>query len=156
MKESSSHEQTSAPGLCPHIRPGPCPWETELVIDDHLGPTESLIACRTCGRAYLLEMLDWSGSLRLFRVRAPEGAAIALLTRDLNRGSCDLGRAREEVRHVSLASDRVAELLLYDTQAASLVERIALIDPGDVPWAGWRELACDGSRIAQLLAQTQR
>lgn len=150
MSQTPRQQPASAPALCPHIQPGPCPWETELVIDDHLGPTECLVGCRTCGRAYLLEMLDWSGNLRLFRVRAPAPAAVALLTRNLNRGSCDLDRAREEVRHVSLSSDRVPALLLYDTQAASVVARIGLDDPGDVPWRGWRELACDGSWITRL------
>jgi len=137
------------PALCAHVVPGPCPWETELVIDDHLGPTESLVGCRTCGRGYLLEMLDWRGDLRLFRVRAPAPAAVALLTRDLNRGSCDLNRAREEVRHVSLSSDRVPVLILYDTRSAAVVSRIPLDSPSDVPWAGWRELACDGTWIAR-------
>ncbi len=142
--------------LCPHLQPGPCPWETELVIDDHLGPTESLVACRVCGRAYLLEMLDWSGTLRLFRVRAPAPDAVALLTRDLRRGSCDLRRAGEEIRHVSLTSDRVAELLLYDTSTTVLLERIALDSAADVPWAGWRELPCDSTWIARLRKRPDR
>lgn len=140
----------AAPELCGHIRSGPCPWETELVIDDHLGPTEALVGCRTCGRAYLLEMLDWAGSLRLFRVRAPAPAAVALLTRDLNRGSCDLSRAGEEVRQFSLTSDRLAVLVLYDTRSAEVVERIDLGSPAEVPGASWRELPCDGSWIRRL------
>lgn len=150
MSADPSHDPSSAPTLCTHVVPGPCPWETELVIDDQLGPTECLVGCRTCGRGYLLEMLDWRGSQRLFRVRAPSPGAIALLTRDLDRGSCDLDRAREEVRHVSLSSDRVPTLLLYDTATASLVERIALENPADVPWAGWRDLPCDGTWIERL------
>lgn len=155
MSLPPSEQPAHSPVLCAHIQPGACPWETELVIDDHLGPTECLVACRTCGRAYLLELLDWLGSQRLFRVRAPSPDAVALLTRDLDRGSCDLGRAREEVRHVSLSSDRLPVVLLYDTKTASLVARIALEDPGDVPWAGWRDLPCDGTWIGRLAKRSR-
>ena len=136
--------------------PGPCPWETELVIDDHLGPTDLLVGCRVCGRAYLLEMLDWEGSRRLFRVRAPSPGAVAALTRDLQRGSCDLSRAVEEVRHVSLTSDRLPVLLLFDTRTGEVVERIPLATPADVPGAGWRELPCDGEWIRRLASPTAR
>lgn len=150
MSPDPNPQPAGTPALCAHLVAGPCPWETELVIDDHLGPTECLVGCRVCGRPFLLEMLDWAGSRRLFRVRAPSPAAVAGLTRDLNRGSCDLGRAREEIRHVSLSSDRVPALLLYDTKTATLLARVTLGGAGEVPWAGWRELPCDGRWIERF------
>ncbi|HEY5644646.1 MAG TPA: hypothetical protein VIS76_01770 [Pseudomonadales bacterium] len=144
----------TAPALCRHFQPGPCPWETELVMDDHLGPTESLVACRTCGRAYLLEMFDWAASKRLFRVRSPSPEAVSMLMRDLDRGSCDLRRAGEEVRHFSLASDRLPVVLLYDTATATLMARVPLDHAADVPWTGWRDLPCDGTWITRLTASS--
>lgn len=139
-----------ADGLCGHFRAGSCPWETVLVVDDHLGPTELLVRCRTCGREYLLEMLDWQGDLRLFRVRAPSPDAVALLTRDLNRGSCDLRRAGEEVRHFALTSDRLPALVLFNTRTSTVTDVIELDQPRSVPGAGWRELPCDGSWIRRF------
>ncbi len=133
--------------LCTHIAAGPYPFETLLVLDDHLGPTESLIRCTTCGTVYLLEMLDWLADLRLFRVRLPEPEAAAGLLRDLQRGSCDLKRAGEEARHFSLTSERLAVLMLLNTGQAELVRLIGGAAAMSAPGGSWRELPCDGTWI---------
>ena len=135
---------------CPHLIPGPYPFETALVLDDHLGPTDWLVRCASCDAAYLLEMLDWEGSRRLYRLRIPAQAAVAGLLRDLERGSCDINRARSQAHHFSLSSTRLDLLVLLDLRTGEL---IALLDaPADleIPGAGWRELPCDGSWIQRL------
>ncbi len=129
---------------------GPYPFETLLVLDDHLGPTESLIRCSTCGATYLLEMLDWLAELRLFRVRVPEPTATAGLLRNLERGSCDLNRAAEEARHFSLASERLAVLVLLNTSQAELVSLFCGTEATSAPGGSWRELPCDGTWIRKL------
>lgn len=126
---------------------GPYPFETLLVLDDHLGPTESLIRCRNCRATYLLEMLDWQADLRLFRIRVPEPAAAAGLLRDLERGSCDLRRAGEQARHFSLTSERLPVLILLNTRSAELITTISGPEVLTAPGGSWRELSCDGTWI---------
>ena len=131
------------------MKPGPYPFATLLVLDDHLGPTDWLVRCQACGSAYLLEMLDWEGPRRLYRLRAPAAEAVAGLVKDLERGSCDLNRAGAEAQHFSLTSERLPNLVLLDLGEGSLVR---MIDAGDtqVPGASWRELPCDGSWIRRF------
>lgn len=138
------------PGLCAHLIPGPYPFETVLVLDDHLGPTELLIRCRRCGHCWLLEMLDWRDDVRLFRIRKADPEAVAGLLKDLSRGSCDLRRAGEQARHLSLSSERLPELLLLNVGHATLSAVIAPPTDTRVPGRGWRELACDGDWIRRL------
>jgi hypothetical protein len=136
--------------LCAHLSPGPYPFESVLILDDHLGPTDWLVRCRACRRPYLLEMLDWREKLRLYRIRRPDAQAVEGLMRDLDRGSCDLRRAGEQVRHLGLSSRRLSELALLDLGQAVLVRTIDV--PGDqpIPGASWRELPCDGAWIRRF------
>ena len=136
--------------LCDHMVPGPYPFESVLVLDDHLGPTDWLVRCRSCGAPCLLEMLDFDGSRRLYRVRLPEPDAVLSLMQDLARGSCDLNRAGEETRHVALASPRTRDLVLLDLNAQTLVAVLRPSSESPVPGAGWRELECDGRWIERL------
>lgn len=135
---------------CEHIAPGPGPYRVTLVLDDHLGPTEALVHCKTCEQAYLIELLDWQGAMRLFRVAAPDGDATALLLKDLERGSCDVNRAGEEVRQFTLDSQPLPVLWLVDTSARELVGVIDTTGLGTIPTRGWRELPCDGDWIERV------
>jgi len=136
--------------LCNHFKAGSWPFRIELVLDDHLGPTEALICCSVCERAYLLELLDWADNLRLFRVAEPGADATRLLLKDLERGSCDLGRAGEEVRQFALVSERLPELLLLDMNDRQIVRRVVVTDPDSIPRGNWRDLPCDGARIRAI------
>lgn len=139
--------------LCEHLQAGPYPFDLTLVVDDHLGPTEALIRCRSCGQHYLMEMLDWRGDQRLFRLSQTDEDATQLLLRDLARGSCDLNRATEEVRQFSLASTRLPALLLLDTVQRT-ISSLTEVAPGTrIPGTGWRDLPCDGSWIETLQAR---
>ena len=136
--------------LCEHFLPGPLPYDNVLVLDDHLGPTEALIRCSSCRRAYLLELLDWEGAKRLFRIAAPDEEATRLLLKDLDRGSCDLRRAGEEVRQFSLTSERLPHLLLVDVNDHALERTVHLENTAEVPTTGWRALPCDGAWIERV------
>ncbi len=120
-----------------------------MVLDDHLGPTESLIRCRQCNAPYLLEMLDWQGGRRLYRVRAPEREAADALEHNLARGSCDLNRAAAELFQFSLAATPQPVLVLLNLEAGSLERLIDVDAASSIPSAPWRELPCDGSWIDQ-------
>jgi len=136
--------------ICQHLTPGHYPFDSVLVLDDHLGPTDWLVRCRSCEAAYLLEMLDWQGSLRLYRLRVPEPRSVDRLLRDLERGSCDLNRARDQAHHFSLTSTRVAELALLDLAAGQLIRMVKAPENEAIPGASWRDLSCDGSWIQRL------
>jgi hypothetical protein len=140
--------------LCSHIKPGPVPWDVLLVLDDHLGPTDALAVCRTCRTPYLLEMVDWRPPLRLFRVSEPRSDAVQGLLRNLERGSCDLRRAGEEVRHFSQGARRLPWLVLLDTSAYRL--EAVIEHSGPLPGASWREAPCDGALIDEVGTQAAR
>lgn len=143
--------QARPQSICPHLVPGPYPFESALVLDDHLGPTDWLVRCRSCEMAYLFEMLDWDGARRLYRLRLPEPRAMEHLLKDLHRGSCDLTRARDQAYHFSLTSARLALLALLDLAAGELVELLQAPDGAEIPGASWRELPCDGSWIQRFV-----
>jgi hypothetical protein len=133
--------------LCQHVCRGQWPFQVDLVIDEHLGPTDALMTCRHCGRAYLLEMLDWRGPLRVLRVALLDPSDAARLIRDLTRGSCDIARAGAQVHHLRSLAPFSRWLLLIDSRGPA-VEDVAAV-PADtrLPGASWRELPCDGSWV---------
>ncbi len=133
--------------------PGPEPFRTLLVLENHLGPTELLIRCTHCRQTYLLEMLDWRGSLRAFRISSAEDGATAALLVDLERGSCDVNRARVEVRHFTLTSNLQPDLLVLDSDKAA-IDSVATVTESaqTIPREPWRHLPCDGSWIDAIQA----
>ena len=141
---------TASATICSHLTAGPYPFETVLVLDDHMGPTDWLVRCRDCGTTYLLEMLDWLGPRRLYRLRRPAAAAVAGLIRDLERGSCDLNRASAEAQHFSLSSRKLNTLMLLDLSVGAILSLIDVEEGTPVPGASWRDLPCDGCWIRRL------
>jgi len=130
--------------LCEHVHSGDYPFQVELVIDDQLGLTDGIVACRFCGRRYLLEMLDWRGTERLFRISALAADHARRLIRDLTRGSCDVRRAGDEVQHLKSTSSFAPWLILVDTRQPR-IDRVAPLPAGTtLPGASWRSLPCDG------------
>lgn len=146
----ADHRSNPDTGLCRHLIPGANPFETMLVLDNHMGPTEMLVRCRRCARPWLLEMLDWQDELRLYRTRVADPATTAGLLRDLERGSCDLARASEEARHFSLSSERLAVLLLLNSRTAELCSVFTPPQNMVIPSSGWRDLPCDGAWIRRF------
>jgi len=142
---------TKHPPLCDHVQPGGWPFEVELVIDDQLGFTDALVACRTCGEPYLLEMLDWRGRQRLLRVSTVDSKRVAGLLRNLGRGSCDLKRAGAEVQHLQAGATFSPWLLLIDATAMRIEALVPVPEDEKLPTASWRALPCDGAWIASLV-----
>jgi hypothetical protein len=145
----------NAAELCEHLRPGSWPFQVDLVIDEHLGVTDALMSCRHCGRAYLLEMLDWRAPFRVMRIAALDPADAGRLVRDLTRGSCDISRAGAEVHHLRTLARFSLWLLLIDS-GGPLIAGLAPL-PADVrlPGASWRELPCDGRWVDYLRSKTE-
>lgn len=135
---------------CEHLQSGPSPLRVECVFDEQFGFTDCLASCRDCHASYLLEMLDWQGDLRLFRVSRPDPAHSARLLKDLERGSCDIRRAAAEAEQFRLANASGSLLLLMD-MTGPRIEAVVEPEPGvRVPRASWRDLPCDGSWIRRV------
>jgi len=134
----------SHPPLCEHLQPGTWPFEIELVIDEQFGFTDVLVACRTCGRGYLLEMLDWRDRLRVMRVAPVEDTQAQGLLRTLDRGSCDIRRAGAELQHLRASTRHSDWLLLIDARELRVTGIASAPATPRLPGASWRELPCDG------------
>lgn len=133
--------------LCEHVRPGAWPFTTDLVLDEQLGITDAVMSCRTCGRPYLMEMLDWRDKLRVMRLSVLDGARSARLIRDLTRGSCDVARAGQEV-HAFRSQTRFSPwLLLVDNSAVAVLAVAPVPVDRRLPAPAWRDLPCDGSWV---------
>jgi len=137
--------------LCEHVEPGGWPFTVELVLDEQIGFTDALVTCRTCGAAYLLEMLDWRGRQRLMRVSTVESERTARLLHNLGRGSCDVRRAGAEVEALKSSSTFSPWLLLMDATATHLEALLPVPETLALPSASWRELPCDGGWLARVL-----
>jgi len=142
------------PDLCSHVRPGDWPFEVALTLDEQLGITDALVACRMCGRPYLIEMLDWQGDHRVMRVSVLEPSRAAGVLRDLTRGSCDVSRAGAEVHHLQTQSAFSPWLLLI--RASRMTIEAVVPTPVDrpLPGASWRKLPCDGSWVGYARSYT--
>ncbi|MEQ8858356.1 MAG: hypothetical protein RIC56_06895 [Pseudomonadales bacterium] len=140
--------------LCEHVRPGDWPLRADLVLDDHLGPTDALMSCRLCGRVYLLEMLDWRGRERVMRMSllAPEHAAG--LIHDLGRGSCDAARAAAEIDHARSRARPLPWLLRLDAGGPTILGLAPLPPDTRLPSVSWRELPCDGRWVDYARSNT--
>ncbi len=137
---------TSAPhaSLCAHIVPGAAPFAIELVLDEAGGPTDAVVRCRHCGEHWLLEMLDWRSRERLMRVSPLNAARVTTLLANLERGSCDNGRAAAEVASAIAGVMALPCLVGIDAHDLSITRLIAIPAGQALPRAGWRLLHCDG------------
>lgn len=141
-------------GLCAHVRPGSWPFRVRLVLDEHLGFTDALVACRHCGTTYLLEMLDWLDHDRVMRISAPAADRTEGVIHDIGRGSCDLGRAGQEVHHLRTSTPLCPVLLRVDWRGPSIAA-VAEVRAGDrLPGASWRDLPCDGRWVRYARSKT--
>lgn len=134
--------------LCQHVKVGAYPFRLQLCLDEHLGLTDGLVTCRDCNKAYLLEMLDWRGDERLFRVSLPDAEGATQLVRDLTRGSCDISRAFAEIHHMQTSIPASRYLIIIDQNFSLSGPTIVGIAPKPadrpLPTTSWRELDCNG------------
>ncbi|MEZ5560075.1 MAG: hypothetical protein R3E86_16205 [Pseudomonadales bacterium] len=142
--------------ICEHLTPGGWPFSTELVIDEQLGMTDGIVRCLRCGTHYLLEMLDWHGNERLFRVSVVAADDAVRLLHDLTRGSCDLTRAGAEVRSLQTQTSFSPWLLRVDTRGPRIGALLPAPADRRMPGASWRDLPCDGSWLGYADAAGSR
>ena len=104
--------------------------------------------CPQCGAGYLFEMADTDANLSIFRLSAIDGGAMAATIRSLEKGSCDIERARNEVFSLSSAARELPVVLVM--RDGSFSDLLPLPDEVHLPARSWRELSCDGSLIREL------
>ncbi len=145
--------------LCQHVKVGAYPFQLQLCLDEHLGVTDALVTCKECDKPYLLEMLDWRGDERLFRVSLPDADQATQLVRDLTRGSCDITRAGAEVHHMQTTTAASRYLLIIDQDSSPSAPAIVGIaqkpDDQPLPSASWRELECNGQWLDYARSYTE-
>ncbi len=136
-----SAENTACEHLA-HAAPGEFPFAVEMVLDGQSGFTDAIVRCRTCARAYLIEMLDWSGKRferRTFRVSLLDDAVVARYAHNRERASCDLKRAAAEWYAVQTQARLTNVQIALDVEDATLLGATVLPLDTDIPMAHWRE-----------------
>jgi len=134
--------------LCDHLKADTWPLRIDQVFATHLTFAEALVSCTVCQQAYLLELLDVRNAERLFRVSVADQSLTTALLHNLNRGSCDLERARAEFDHFRLQCQRLNALLWLDTSGPILVGVVTTDSP--LPVDCWHDLPCDSRWFDKL------
>ena len=130
---------------CEHLvraTAGEFPFAVEMVLDGQSGFTDAIVRCRSCGQAYLIEMLDWSGKhfeRRTFRTSLLDDEVVARYAHNRQRSSCDLKRAAAEWYAVQTQARLTNLQIALDVDAATLIGATQLPVDTDIPMAHWRE-----------------
>ncbi len=130
---------------CEHLvraTPSEFPFAVEMVLDGQSGFTDAIVRCRTCGQAYLIEMLDWAPpryERRTFRVSLLDDDVVARYAHNRERASCDLKRAAAEWYAVQTQARLTNVSITLDVDNATLIDARLLPNDTDVPMAHWRE-----------------
>ncbi len=139
---------TSTTQACQHLWTAP-DLEVLYTLDQHVHLTDGLVRCKTCQACYLIELVDLSAHLGAFRVSAISESAVQATIVSLNKGSCDINRATNEVFSLSASACEIEGWLVMEHgRFVRMVKR----PPGiTLPKRSWRTLPCDGALIDALL-----
>jgi hypothetical protein len=135
-------------GACAH--PGK-DLQTLLVLDQQIYMTDAFVRCGACNTHMLVELVDMQNHLQVFRVLEVDEDAVQATLRSLNKGSCDINRARNEVLAVSSTGRAVDKVLLAKNGQLTGFVPLAV----QLPQGSWRELPCDGTIVQKVLAATR-
>jgi hypothetical protein len=130
---------------CEHLitdDPVPFPFDVEMVLDGVSGFTDAIVRCRSCGQAYLIEMLDWWGARfqrRTFRTSLLGNDVVAQYAHNRQRSSCDLKRASAEWYAVQTESKLTPLRITLDLETSQQIESRVLPADADIPMGHWRE-----------------
>ena len=135
------------PIACQHLQ-GSLDLRTLYVLDHQLYMTEGLVECRHCRTPYWVELVEAVPRLRLFRIHVLDLTTTRATLHSLDKGSCDLTRAQQEIVHLcSLSTPLPAWLVQTDGLFSHLYSWPSGREPS---MDNWRTLAGDQS-LADLL-----
>ena len=126
---------------CQHVCTGSANLTPRLVLDAHLWVTDALLQCDGCDRLYLVEMIDYAGQLAAFRLSNLPLAHAQQTLHNLDRGSCDIRRAGEEIASLAGFATLLPGLVLMHQGALRGYRSVPV---AQIPRAHWRQLPCDG------------
>jgi hypothetical protein len=93
------------------------------------GPIDAVVRCARCGAHALLRMLDWAPprfDRRVYSLAALRAEDSALYLRNLERGSCQVGRASAELDALVAAAGPSERLVALDVDRERVVASAAL------------------------------
>ncbi|MEM7098962.1 MAG: hypothetical protein AAF541_11945 [Pseudomonadota bacterium] len=121
----------------------------DVVLDAHLQPADALMACTLCNARYLIELIDISDGDWAYRLSCIESAAYEATVRSLDKGSCDIHRAQQEIFSLRHHATDITDQVLIRADGVNVgLPRVSADLP--IPQASWRELPCDGRWLASL------
>jgi hypothetical protein len=130
---------SAQPRLCAHLA-GLAPGDAAPPIAEAIlwqdGPVDAIARCSACGAHALMRLLDWAPpdfTLRVYALAALRAEDAALFVRNLERGSCQVARARAELDALVAAAGANERLVALDLAR----ERVAASGP--LPPAGAAE-----------------
>jgi predicted aminopeptidase len=129
--------------LCAHLAGdalAALPVAPDDALEWHDGPIVAVVRCPACGRAGLIELLDWAagGRTRIYALAGIDPAAVALYQRNVARGSCDLARRQREAEALIASAGRPERLVARDTDGA-VVRSVAWPADLTMPAGTWQE-----------------
>ncbi len=130
--------------LCEHLRSvdlAELAIEADDVLDWYDGPITAIARCARCQRLGVLDMLDWSRShrIRVFALAGLEPQPLAVYRRNVEKGSCDLGRLDGETAALCSCAGPVERLIALDVQTNTVVAAVPRPTGLGLPDAPWRE-----------------
>jgi hypothetical protein len=130
---------------CVHLAntaPGQKPLTLVRLLDEVGGIADALVRCAECQQAYLIELIEWSGTAkreRRFRVSTVDEALLTRFLKNLDRGSCDIRRAPAEKQSFE-SQTRLAPLTIALRADDLTVIGVEHLSPRtEVPMGSWRE-----------------
>ena len=115
--------------------------EPDDVLEWDDGPVVAVARCAVCGGAALLELLDWNATrrVRIYAFAGIDAAAIALLRRNRERGSCDLQRQAREIEALLFSAGPVERIVALDVETRAVLASAARPAALRLPDGPWRE-----------------
>jgi hypothetical protein len=139
--------------LCAHLASdalAALPVAADDVLAWHDGAADAIVRCPRCGGAGLLELVAWTdgGRVRVHSLAGLDPAAVALLARNLARGSCDLARREREIEALLASAGPAERLVARDAESGAVLRSAAWPTDRPPPTGVWQD------RVASEAAQS--
>jgi hypothetical protein len=138
---------------CDHLTERP-DLEILWTLDAYLHTADAYAKCKHCDAHYLVEMIDLDSRAAVFRVARLPADYVAKTVRSLEKGSCDINRARNEAFALRNAAERLPMLLIM--RQGRFVATVPVGGDVEIPQESWRDLPCDGTWLTYADRERER
>jgi hypothetical protein len=117
------------------------PLASADVLEWSDGPVTAIARCRRCDGLGLVELLDWDGDhrVRIFGLAAFAPGPLAVYERNVQRGSCDPGRAAREAEALLASAGPVERLVALDVATGLVLATAERSRDVVLPRGAWQE-----------------